>query len=233
MSTDQRSPFSLPTALTETSMFCGVAIDSGGNAVLPAAGAAIVGVLYGLSGPGTAASIRGPGDGIVKLQYGGTVTLPATLKCNGSGQFVTASTGDIAAGAGVAVATVAGNSGDIGGGVLIGSAAATAGVTGTDDIVLGTTAPSNTTLVTFVETTGTATGVLANGIFVGQKKEFVQSVAASTPVGTITGAFASQANVAKTTLALGTAVGMIGSFVWNGTAWRQVATLGGSGSSLS
>lgn len=234
MSTGQHNPFTLPNgnSLTATSMFCGVNVDSNGNAVLPTAGGSIVGVMYGISGPGSSLSVRGPGDGKVKVQYGGTVTLPAVLKINASGQFVTASASDIAAGAGIAIALKAGASGEIGEAVLVGGASPTASVVGTDDIALGTTAPSNLTAVTFVQTSGTNTGVLANGVYAGQTKRIVQSVATSTPVGTITGTFKTLAGAAATTLALGTAVATIADFVWDGSAWRASSAITGTGSSL-
>jgi predicted RecA/RadA family phage recombinase len=101
------------------------------------------------------------------------------------------------------------------------------------DFVLGTTAPNAADGVLFVSTTGTVTGVLGSGSYVGQLISIVQSVAASSPVGTITGAFKSQAGAAKTTLALGTAVAFIFRGVWDGAAWRQIDALGGTGSSLS
>lgn len=232
MSIDQRSPISLPTALTATSMYCGVAVDNTGNAVAPAAGAAIIGVLYGLSGTGTAASIRTPCDGRVKLLYGGSVTVGDKLKVDNTGKFLTASASDVAAGSAVAVALETGASGEVHSGVLLGNSGAAAEVLGTDDIVLGTTAPSGITSVTFVQTTGTKTGVLPNGVFAGQKKRIVQSVAASTPAGTITGAFKTLAGAAATTLTLGTAVAYIGEFVWDGAAWRLASALGGTGSSV-
>lgn len=106
------------------------------------------------------------------------------------------------------------------------------GDNGSDDIILGTTAPSGTTAVTFVETTGTKTGVLSSGYFAGQQKRIVQSVAATTPIGTITGTFKTLAGAAATTLGLGTVVGTIADFIWDGAAWRQSSALGGTGSSL-
>ena len=227
MATDQRSPFSLPTSLTSTSIFRGVTVDSSGNAVAPSAGGTIIGVMYGLDGTGTYASIRGFGDGLVKLQAGGTVTKGDNLKVTNTGAFITASGSDTV----VAVACTSAASGEEIVGVLVG--AATHPVGGTQAPVLGTDVPSHLARVLFVSTTGTATGALAAGFYAGQMISVVQSVAASTPVGTITGAFANQAGAAKTTLALGTAVAFIGEFCWNGAAWQQVSALGGTGSGLS
>jgi predicted RecA/RadA family phage recombinase len=128
-------------------------------------------------------------------------------------------------------------SGDTTGNVRLGGKpSAAAGTGGVQDIVL-TASPGVTTDGTsatlYVETTGTVTGVVPNGSYVGQPLTIVQSVAASTPVGTLTGLFATQANVAHGTLNLGTAVGMIFRGVWNGSAYRQTDALGGTGSSLS
>lgn len=234
MSIEQLNPFALPTSLTETSIFCGVAVDTNGNAVAPTAGASIIGVMVGLSGSSTAARIKGVGSGIQKLQFGGTVTAGETLKVNSSGQFVNASAGDIAAGSAVAIAVSGGATGEIGEGILLGGGGEAAEVLGSEDIVLASaTAVSGIAAVSFLETTGTVSGVLANGTYTGQVKTIVQAVAASTPVGTVTGLFKNQAGTAKTTLALGTAVGMIYRGVWDGAAWRATDTLGGSGSSLS
>src|SRR5689334_17837646 len=131
MSTDQRNPITVlnGNSLTATSMFCGVTIDANGNAALPSAGGSIVGVMYGISGASSSLSVRTPGDGKVKVQYGGTITLPTALKVNASGQFVSASAGDIAAGAAIAIALKAGSSGEIGEAVLIGGASPQASVT--------------------------------------------------------------------------------------------------------
>lgn len=232
---DQRSPITLPNGnnLTESSIGCGVTVDSSGNAALPSAGGAILGVIYGFTGTMTGVLVRTLADGALLLLYGGTVTLPTALKVNASGQFIAASGSDVQAGAAVAIALDGGASGELHAGVLFGGAAGLSGVGGVDDIVLGTTAPSNLTGTTFVQTTGTKTGVLANGVAIGQQKWIYQSVATGTPVGTITGTFKDGTGAAKTTLALGTAVAAIGGIVWDGAAWRLFTALGGTGSSLS
>ena len=106
------------------------------------------------------------------------------------------------------------------------------GLAGFDDIVLGTTAPSNLTPQTFVQTTGTKTGVLAAGTYTGQTKRISQSIATGTPIGTITGTFKTLGGAAATTLGLGTTVGNIVDLLWDGAAWRATSALGGTGSSL-
>lgn len=236
MGFDSNNPFSLPaSADLSASQYCGVQIDSNGNLALPSAGGPIIGVLYTKPNLlGRAGEVYGPGSGIRKVKYGSTVTLAApALKVNASGQFVAASAADIAAGACVAIAVQAGSTGDVGSAIIFGTAqAVAAGAAGFDDIVLSTTAPSNLTAITFVQTTGTQSKALANGVFVGQTKRFVQSVAASTPVGTITGAFQQLSGSAATTLALGTAVATIADFIWNGTAWRLTSAVTGTASSL-
>lgn len=87
--------------------------------------------------------------------------------------------------------------------------------------------------VHFVETTGTVAGVLPDGSYVGQQTTIVQSVAATSPVGTITGHFETLAGVAEGTLNLGTAVGAIVTLVWTGAKYRQASALGGTASSFS
>lgn len=234
MGTDTNNPFSLPASGDlSASQFCAVKIDSNGRLALPSAGGAIAGILY--TKPAAidrAGEVYGPGSGIRKAKLGGTVTAGDPLKVDTSGRFLTASASDILAGAAVAVAVISGVINDIGEVLLFGTAALTPQET-YDDIVLATTAPSNLTRVTFVQTTGTKTDALDDGVIVGQLKTIVQSVAASTPVGTITGSFKTLAGAAATTLALGTAVGAIGTFLWDGDAWRAISALGGSGSGLS
>jgi len=234
MSTEQRNPITLPaTADLSASLFCGVTINTSGQLVLPAAGAPIIGVLYAAGIGGLfQCEVMTIGWGKIKVKYGGTVTALDPLKVASTGKFVTASASDVAAGFQVAVAIKSGSLNDIGEAVLSGGSGAAA-VTGVDDIVLGTTAPSAATAVTFAQTTGTKTGVLPNGLFVGQAKRIVQSVAAASPIGTITGAFQTIAGVAATTLALGTAVAVIADFVWVVGAWRLTSAVTGTGSSLS
>lgn len=182
--TDQRSPISLPTTLLEASIGCGVTVDSNGNAVLPSAGGSIIGVLYGLSGTGTAAVVRTPCDGAVMLQYGGTVTLPATLKVNASGQFVSASAGDIAAGSGVAQALDGGSSGELHAGILFGGAGAQTAIGGDETVTSG--ALSASVDVSYLSVTGTQAYTLPNPTFAGQKRSIECSVAATSPAGTLT-----------------------------------------------
>lgn len=234
MAFDTRNPFSLPAgADLSSSQYCAITINSSGQAVIPSAGAQAVGILYTAPTLGKAGEVHGPGSGIRQARYGGSVTAGNTLKVDASGRFVAASAGDIAAGSAVAVAVDTGSADEIHSVVFFGGASAVGQTSGFDDIVLGTTAPSNLTSITFVQTTGTKTGALANGVATGQTKRIIQSVAGSTPVGTITGTFLTLAGAAATTLALGTAVATIADFVWTGAAWRATSAITGTGSSLS
>lgn len=234
MSIEQVPPLTLPAnADLSASQFCAVDINASGRVVVASAGGRVIGVLYTkptlLGMACTVESLRGKR---LRMKYGGTVTAGDTLKTDASGRFVTAVASDIAAGAAVAVAAMSGVINDIGSGVLLADAGPVAQASGFDDIVLSTTAPSATTETTFVQTTGTQSKALAAGAFVGQKKRFIQSVAAATPVGTITGTFLTQAGAAATTLALGTAVATIADFIWTGAAWRLTSAVTGTASSL-
>jgi len=235
MAWDCKNPFSIPAgADLSGSQYCAVTTDSNGNLALPSAGGSAIGILYTAPIQGKAGEVYGPGSGVRKARFGGSVTLPAVLKVDSSGRFVTASASDIAAGSGIAIALEAsGGANEVHPVLFFGGATTVALGVGFDDIVLGTTAPSALTPITFAQVTGTKTGVLANGAYTGQQKRIIQSVATGTPVGTITGTFKTLAGAAATTLALGTAVATIADFVWDGTAWRATSAITGTGSSLS
>jgi hypothetical protein len=79
-----------------------------------------------------------------------------------------------------------------------------------------TGACSITKRITQLSVTGTKGYTLADGTSVGQEKVFVCSVAASTPVGTLTPAHA----LGFSTVVFNT-VGDAVTFVWNGTAWER------------
>ncbi len=232
MSYEGRNPFSLFAGVDLTgSQYCAVTI-SAGTLVLPSAGGTAVGVLQTRPASGKSGTVIGPGWPMTRARYGGTVTSGAALKVDAQGRFVAASATDIAAGSALALAVDAGAVDENHTIIFFGNASAVGTTLGFDDIVLGTTAPSALTGVTYAQVTGTKTGVLAAGASVGQTKRIVQSVAASTPIGTITGAFKTLAGAAATTLALGTAVAFIADFVWDGAAWRATSAIGGTGSSL-
>jgi len=234
MAFDCMNPFSLPASTDlSASQYCAVTIDSNGNLALPSAGGQVIGILYTQPNAlGKAGEVWGGGSGVRKAKYGGSVTAGQALKVDASGRFVTALAADVALGSAMAVAVDSGAVNEIHSVIFFGGDSVVASVGGVDDIVLGTTAPSGITEVTYVQTTGTKTGVLPNGLFVGQKKRIIQSVASTSPVGTITGAFQTLAGVAATTLALGTAVATIADFVWVVGAWRATSAITGTGSSL-
>jgi hypothetical protein len=235
MAFDNMNPFSLPASGDLSgSQYCAVTIDSNGRLALPSAGGQVIGILYTApSAIDKAGEVWGAGSGIRKARYGGTVTAGQALKVDTSGRFITALAADVALGSAMAVAVDSGVVNETHSVIFFGGDSVVSSVGGVDDIVLGTTAPSGLTGVTYVQTTGTKTGVLPNGLFVGQPKRIIQSVAASTPIGTITGAFQTLAGVAATTLALGTAVAVIADFVWVVGAWRLDSAITGTGSSLS
>lgn len=233
MAWDCKNPFSIPAGVDlSSSQYCAVTLDTSGNLALPTAGGAVIGILYTAPILGKAGEVWGPGSGVRKVRYGGTVASKDLLKVDTSGRLLTASASDVAAGAAVAMAVDAGAINEVHSAIFFGGASTVGLATGFDDIVLGVTAPSNLTTVTYAQTTGTKTGVLANGVAIGQTKRVIQSVAASTPVGTITGTFKTLAGAAATTLALGTAVATIVDLIWDGTAWRATSAITGTGSSL-
>lgn len=233
MANDQNPPLSFPaSADLSASQFCAVILNGSGKLALPSAGGGILGVLYTKPNAdgraGTVETLRGKK---LRAKLGGSVTVGDPLKVDTSGRFLTATGAEVAAGNAVAIAAETGTINQVRAIVLFGNPN-TIPQNQVDDIVLSATAPSNLTSVTYVQTTGTQSKALAAGVFVGQRKRFIQSVAAATPVGTITGAFKTLAGAAATTLALGTAVAYIGDFVWDGAAWRLCSALGGTGSSL-
>lgn len=192
----------------------------------------LIGALLVVAASTVAATL--PFEGVVE----GVFTLPKTTGTawtegealywdNSTKKLTTVSTGNTAVGVAAAVAA----SGDATGDVRL--EGTRIGANGVQSIVLGTTAPDGISGTLFASTDGTKTGVVPNGSYVGQPLRVVQSAVANTPVGTLTGLFANQAGTAKTTIALGTAVGLIFDGVWDGTAYRQVAAIGGTGSSIS
>jgi hypothetical protein len=79
-------------------------------------------------------------------------------------------------------------------------------------------------LVTHVSTTGTQAFTLANGSYIGQEVLLMQTVAATSPIPTVTPA----SRVGYASFNLGTAVGNNARLIWNGTGWI-LAALAGAG----
>lgn len=221
MSIEQRNPITLPAASNLTgSLFCGVAVNSSGQIVLPAANAPIVGVLYAIgTGGAFQCEVFTVGEGRVKMTYGGSVTAGNPLKVNASGQFIVASGADVAAGFQVGIALTSGSSGDVGSGVLTGGTAFTA-VTGTETVTSG--ALSLLTLESLTSTTGSVAYTLANGIFVGQRKIIREITAATTPVGTLT--IATTFN-SEPTVYVFNAIGQEIELEWTATGWHLLRKL--------
>jgi hypothetical protein len=95
----------LAAADLSSSQFCGVVINSSGQAALPAAGANIAGVVQNKPTSGTAVELRV--EGITKMKTGGTVAPGAYVKVDTSGQAVTAASGDKIVGICLSTASVA------------------------------------------------------------------------------------------------------------------------------
>lgn len=199
---------------------CAVVLDSTGKTNLPAAGGKIVGV--NLQKPIAGQEHGYQFLGVAECKLGGTVAVDDPVKVDANGRFVTASPTDVANGAAVGLCLEGGSINQYGSVMLMIAATGFASAGGEDVIALGTTAPSNKTAVTFVTIDGTKTGVLAAGLYPGQVKDIIVSVAANTPVGTITGTFLSVAGAAEGTLNLD-AVSDRATFVWTGAAWRAIA----------
>lgn len=225
------SVLTLPASVDLSASYqCAVAINSSGQYALASAGGAVAGILtdkVSTVGASCPAQIRD----VAQWRLGGTVAKGDAVKSDSTGRAVTASAADVAAGIAKGICVEGGSINQVGAILLLPTAAGFSGG-GVDDIVLSATAPSNLTAVTFVQTTGTQTKALGAGIYIGQPKRIVQSVAAGSPVGTITGTFKTQAGAAAATLALGTAVATIADFVWDGSAWRLTSAVTGTGSSL-
>jgi hypothetical protein len=75
---------------------------------------------------------------------------------------------------------------------------------------------------TNVSTTGTQAYTLANGSYVGQEVNLMLTVAATSPIPTVTPA----SRVGYASFNLGTAVGNNARLVWNGTGWLLLGLAG-------
>lgn len=217
MSTEQRNPISLPsaTAFAAASLFCGVGLNTSGQLVLPSANAPIIGVLYAIGATGQfGCEVYTVGEGKLKARYGGTVTANDPLKVNSSGQFITASASDVAAGFQVAIAVKSGSATDIGEVVLTGGSGQAA-IVGSETITSG--AMSLATSTTNVSTTGSVAYTLANGIYVGQRKTIKEITAATTPQGTLT--ITTTFN-SEPTVYVWNAIGQEIELEWTATGWH-------------
>lgn len=218
MATEQDNPLSYPADVDlSASQFCGVAMNSDGELVLPSAGGAILGILYTKpAAAGRAGTVWGPGSGQKRCKLGGTVVPGDRLKVDSSGRFLLASAGDILAGAAVAVCAIGGAVNEIGACVLFGGAGAVTQSSASESIATSVDASVyvGETLITIV--TADHTGVLADGLFVGQKKTM--------RVISQTGSFSH--TVTPTTMQAGqplafvfTAKGQMIELTWSATGW--------------
>jgi len=232
MAFDCSNPFSLPAGVDlSSSQYCAVTTDSSGNLALPSAGGMALGILYTAPIITKAGEVYGPGSGIRKAKYGGTVTLPrrsSSIRRAGLSRHRRR----------ISQLDPQSRSRS--------TQVRSTRFTASSSLV----APLRWPLAS-VSTTSCSVrlrqradpGYLCAGhrnqdgrprvrCIHGQLKRIVQSVAASTPVGTITGAFKTLAGAAATTLTLGTAVATIADFVWDGAAWRATSAITGTSSSL-
>jgi hypothetical protein len=176
---DMDNPLSIEAGVDLSgSGYCAVTLDTTaalGKLALPAAGAPILGILYNKPALGRMGKVFSFGSGARKARYGGNVTTKDLLKVDSSGRFLTASAQDVLDGKAVAIAHKSGVLDGIGLVTMIGAAGATSSTTASEAITTaagGAVASSNVvheTLVTIA--TANATGTLADGKFVGQKKK--------------------------------------------------------------
>lgn len=149
---------------------CFVALDTTGKFDLPTAGGPAVGVLIdnsGTAGQACSAQIAG----IAEVLLGGTVAPKDYVKVDATGKAVTASGAEVAAGKAVGQCVVGGDSGETGAILLATLGAGQVALAESESIAttVDTSALTRQTLVTLV--TADHTGALADGKYVGQKKD--------------------------------------------------------------
>lgn len=186
---------------------CFVRVDTSGNIVAATAGQIPDGVLY--NDPNTGQASTFSIFGVVKIRYGGTVAIGDILVPTTGGKAIAATSG-----LGYAKALTAGGVDDYGWAILFSQAVAI-GSAGIETVTSGTLSDSKG--VSLLSVTGTQAYTLPNGLYPGQTKTVECSVAATTPVGTltITDAYASE----PTSYVFNT-VGQRLEFVWTTTGWK-------------
>lgn len=102
-----------------------------------------------------------------------------------------------------------------------------------DNVVVGTTAITNKMWRTYaLSVTGTVNSTLPNGSCVGERVQIINTTAATTPIGGLTGTFKGGAAAAYTSLgaigvvASATVVGDQAELEWDGTAWNVLYQTG-------
>src|SRR3990167_6219746 len=200
--TYQTSPISKESGAdfsAAASRYLAVVLNTDQKAVLPSAGGAILGVLDSTPALGDTALILMPGSGEIPLRLGGTVAADDKLKVAADGQFVVAAAGDIAAGSAVAYCTKGGADGEVGSGVLFGGAGTRVSTTASETKTTGDL--SVNVDESLLNHGGAVTGILADGLYVGQKKRFRCIGAVSTYTITPTTMLAGQPTVFVVTAA--------------------------------
>lgn len=147
-----------------------VRLDSNGKFDLPVAGGPAAGVLVdnaGTAGQACSAQIAG----IAEVVLGGTVAPEDYVKVDSAGRAVTASGAEVAAGKAVGQCQVGGSSGATGAILLATLGAGQVALTESESIAttVATSALTRQTLITLV--TANHTGALADGKYVGQRKD--------------------------------------------------------------
>ena len=213
------SIITLPVAADlSASIFCAVDVNSSGQAALPSAGGAIVGVLTDkVATIGASAAIQV--QGIAQMKLGGTVAKGDQVKVDTSGRAVAATAGDVAAGASVGRCILGGAINNIGAVLLTNFGQGLAVGGGALEIVTSG-AISVTKNTTLLSVTGTQAYTLGSGLYAGQRKTIQASVAASIPAGTVTGVFLdTDGTTARTTAAFDAVADQL-VLEWTGAAWQ-------------
>lgn len=197
------------------SQYCAIYLNSSGKAILPSANGPILGVMTNdpaaADRPATYQRI-----GAAKMKLGGTVAKADPVKVDSSGRAVTASADDIAAGYAIGVCVDGGAVNNIGTVELTALGVGSNYISGSETLTTGGAA-SLLTVNTYLEVTGTDAISLADGLYVGQRKWFECTVAASTPVGTLTPATVFGTEPATWVFkAVGQGVGL----EWTATGWK-------------
>jgi len=198
----------------------GVAInlDASGNGVLPSAGGPIVGITTDTVVAGQALAYQH--TDIAEWRCGGTVSKGDHVKSDAAGLCVTASAADILAGSAVGRCHLGAASGQMAAIQLMITGAGTSGG-GVLDTALDTAALDAAMLydVVYFSVDGTKTAALPAGIRAGQVLRLQCDLATTTPDGSVTGTFLTQAGAAGTSLAFDAAADEA-VLVWTGAAWR-------------
>lgn len=201
-----------------TSLYCAVSLNSSGKLALPSAGGSICGVLQNAP---DAADKAGTYQfaGITPMKLGGTVSKGDFVKADSSGRAVTASAGDVAAGAAIGQCRIGGAINNYGEVQLMNFGTGFTTASGALNI-LTSGAISVVNRTTLLSITGTVAYTLASGLYAGQRKTIQASVAASIPAGQITGTFLDTDGTTGRTTADYNAVGDYLELEWTGAAWQ-------------